>query len=75
MFCGEKTCKLKRKIIEYFLLKIFIYGRAKEPDEKKSKKEEQTLAELNSAHHRSQAKCQLVQTSDIKRIKLFLFAV
>ena len=32
-----------------------------------------TLEELNSAHRRSQAKCLLVQTSYIKRIKLFLF--
>ena len=41
---------------------------------KKSKEDEQTLEELNSAHRRSQAKCQLVQTSHIKRIKLFLFS-
>ena len=41
---------------------------------KKSKEDEQTLAELNSAHRRSQAKCQLAQTSYIKRIKLFLSA-
>ena len=40
---------------------------------KKSKEDEQTLEELNSAHRRSQAKCQLVKTSYIKRIKLFLF--
>ena len=43
----------------------------------KSKEDEQTLEELNSAHRRSQAKCQLVQTrvqtSYLKRIKLFLF--
>ena len=39
---------------------------------KKSKEDEQTLGELNSVHHRSQAKCQLVQTSDIKQIKLLL---
>ena len=32
---------------------------------KKSKEDEQTLAELSSAHRRSQAKCQLVQTSYI----------
>ena len=37
---------------------------------KDSKNDEQTLAELNSAHRRSQAKCQLVETSYIKRIKL-----
>ena len=43
--------------------------------EKKSKEDEQTLEELNSAHCHLQAKCQfnLVQTSYIKRIKLFLF--
>ena len=39
----------------------------------KSKVDEKTLKELNWAHRRSQAKCQLVQTSYIKRIKLFLF--
>ena len=33
-----------------------------------STEEEQTLAELTSAYRRSQAKCQLVQTSYIKRI-------
>ena len=31
------------------------------------------MEELNSAQRRSQAKCQLVQTSYIKRIKLILF--
>jgi len=40
---------------------------------KKSKEDEQTLAELNLAHGCLQAKCQLVQTSYIKLIKLFLF--
>ena len=40
---------------------------------KTDKEAEQTLAELNLAHRRSQAKCQLVQTSYIKLIKLFLF--
>ena len=40
---------------------------------KKSKEDEQNLAELNSAHRRSQAKCRLVQTSYI-RIELFLFS-
>ena len=38
----------------------------------KSKEDEQPLEELNSAHRRSKAKCQLVQTSYIKRFKLFL---
>ena len=41
---------------------------------KKSKEDEQTLEELNSAHRRLQAKCQLIQTSYIKQIKLFLFS-
>ena len=40
--------------------------------EKKSKEDEQTSEELNSAHRRSQVKHQSVQTSYIKRIKLFL---
>ena len=39
---------------------------------KNSKEDEQTLRELNSAHCRSQAKCQLVQTNYMKEIKLFL---
>ena len=60
--------------MDYFLLTIFIYGSAKTPDDENSKDDENTLAELNSAHRRSQVKCQLVQTSHIKRIKLFLFA-
>ena len=40
---------------------------------KKSKEDEKNLEELNSARRRSEAKCQVVQTSYIKRIKLFLF--
>ena len=40
---------------------------------KKSKEDEQSLEELNSAYRRSQAKCKFVQTSYIKRLKLFLF--
>ena len=40
---------------------------------KKSKEDEQTLEELNSAYRRSQAKRKLVQTSYIKQLKLFLF--
>ena len=73
MFCSKKVAK-KCKSIEYFHLAICLHGSAKIPDEKKSKEDEQTLAELYSAHRRSQGKCQLVQTSYIKRIKLFLLA-
>ena len=46
----------------------------KSDDKKKNCKEgKQTFEELNAAHRRSQAKCQLVQASYIKRIKLFFF--
>ena len=41
---------------------------------KKKKTGRENLEELNSSHRRSQAKCQLIQTSYIKRIKLFLFS-
>ena len=41
--------------------------------EKKSKDDEQNLEERNSARRRSQAKCQLVKTRQIKRIELLLF--
>ena len=41
---------------------------------KKSKEDEQTLEELNSAQRCSQAKGRLIQTSYIKRIKLLLFS-
>ena len=39
----------------------------------KSKEDEQTFEELNSAHRCLKAKCQLVQTNYMKGIKLFLF--
>ena len=63
---------MRTKMQKYFLLPMFIYGSAKQHDDKRED-DEQTLTELSSAHRRSQAKCQLVQTSYIKRIKLFLF--
>ena len=37
------------------------FCKCQKADEKKSKEDEQTLEELNSAHRRSQAKCQLVK--------------
>ena len=46
---------------------------AKKLMRKKSRKDEKTLEELNSAQCRLQAKCQLVQTTYIKRIKFFFF--
>ena len=63
----------KCKIIHCFDLTISISVRAKKLMRKNSKEDKQTLEELNSAHRCSQAKCQLVQTSYIKRIELFLF--
>ena len=54
-----------------FLQTIFIYGKyAQKPEEEKRKDFEQI--EFNSAHHHSQAKCQLVQTGYINlRINFF----
>ena len=45
----------------------------KADEKKKNREDEQTLEELNLARHCSQAKCQLVQTSYNKRVKLFFF--
>ena len=42
---------------------------------KKRKEDEQTLEESNSAHRRLQAKCQLIQTSYIKRFNCSCFAI
>ena len=42
---------------------------------KKSKEDKQTLGELSSGHRLSQAKCQLKQTTYIKRINFFLFPI
>ena len=60
-------------LFHYFHLTIFICGSAKKAAAEKKKyiEDEQTVAELNSVRRRSQ---HLVQTSYIKRIKLFLFA-
>ena len=58
--------------IELFPVAIFIYGSAKNPNEEKSK-EEQTLAELCSAHCRSQAECHLGQTSYISELNCSCF--
>ena len=55
---------------------MYIYSckcqRADEIGKKNSKEDEQTLKELNSAHCRSEAKCQLVQTNYMKQIIFFL---
>ena len=68
-----KKLQTKMQNIDCFCLTIFISVSAKKPMRKKSKEDEQTLEDRNSAHLRSQAKCQLKQTSYVKRIKLLLF--
>ena len=70
MFCGDKVTNLSAKNMDYFLLTIYIYGSGKKSDKKRkiSIEDEQTSAELSSAHRRLEAKCRLVQTSYIKRI-------
>ena len=55
----RKSCKLKCKIIDCFHLTIFISVSGKKLTRKeKSKEDEPILEEWNSAHRRSQAKCQ-----------------
>ena len=58
MLCGEKVANWTTKLLDYFLQTICIYLSAEKSCEKKSKEDKQTLAELSSAHGRSQAKCQ-----------------
>ena len=67
--------KLQGKMQNHRLLSSenIYFCKCQKADEKKSKEDEQTLEELNSAHRHSQSKCHSVQTSYIKRIKLFLF--
>ena len=59
MFWSEKSYKLKCKINDCFHLTMFISVNKKKKAKRESKLQ---LEELNSAHRRSQAKCQLIQT-------------
>ena len=52
---------------------IYFICKCQKADEKKSKEDKQTLEELNSAHHRSQAKRQSIQTSYIKQFNISCF--
>ena len=75
MFCSEKVGN-KNEIQKFWVFSsnnIYSWKCQKNLTRKKRKKNEQTLAEtqLIVVH---KAKCQLVETSYIKRIKLFLFA-
>ena len=54
---------------------MFIYESDKKPDERKSKEDEQTLAEWSCAHPVRKQNVSYLQTSYIERIKLFLFAI
>ena len=76
MFWSEK---LQAKMQNYwqFSSKNIYSCKCQRADAKKknSKEDEQTLKELNSAHCRAQAKCQLVQTNYMKQIKFFLVFV
>lgn len=64
-FCIGKKLQTK---IQKFLQKISIHQNCqKDLIRKKSKEGKQPLADLSSVHWLSQAKCQLVQTSDIKQ--------
>ena len=47
----------------YFALKILVESDRKPDVKTKSNEDEQTLADLSSAHRLSQTKCQLLQTS------------
>ena len=75
MFWSEK---LQTRMQNHWLFSsnnIYL-SKCQKTDEEKRKEDEQTLEELNSAYRRSQAKCKLVQTSYIKRLKLFfVFAI
>jgi len=72
MFCGEKAGNFVQKYRLFSSNNILPKRLIRR--EEKSKEDEQTSAELSSAHRRSQAKCQLIQTSYIKLIKLLLLA-
>ena len=77
MFRGEKVANLSAKISAIFFQQYIFMAVPKSliKKEKKSKEDEQTSAELSSAHRRLEAKCRQVQTSYIKRIKFLLLAI
>ena len=64
MFCSEKVANQNAKSLTIFIYNIYLW-KFQEACRERSKDGEQTLAELNSAHHRLQAKCQLVQTGTL----------
>ena len=48
------------------------FCKCQKTDEKKTEEDEQTQGRIKFALRHSQAKCQLIQTSHMKRMKLFL---
>ena len=77
MFCGEKVANqsAKKSAINFQQYIFTAVPKSLIRKEKKTKEDEQTSAELSSAHRRLQAKCRQVQTSYIKRIKFLLLAM
>ena len=73
VYCKNEYLTFSEINLTYLLGLYYYWYRASRLTRKKSKDDKQTLEELNLAHRRSQAKFQLLQTSYIKRIKLFLF--
>ena len=75
-FCRAMEGGLQDNQCVFRYLRSAIRGRKEtEVTEDEEVEDNQTLAELSSAHRCSQAKCHLVQTSYIKRNKLFFFAM
>jgi len=67
-----KSCKVKFFIQNYWLTAFFFQGRLKSLMRKKTKEDEQTVPNLSSAHQCFQAKYQLVQTTYIKQVFMFV---
>ena len=76
MLCGEKMQTKMQKYWVFSSTNIYLWKCQTawwQNWERMTSKLWQNWVQLIATHRRSQAKCQLVQTSYIKRIKLFLF--
>ena len=74
-YCFEVK-KLQTKMLNHWLFSsnnIYFCKCQNADEKKKSKEDEKTLEELNSAHRRSQAKCQLIQTGYINELNCSCF--
>ena len=72
---AAKNLQTKMKNYWQFSSKDFYLWKCQNTWWEKSIEREQFLAELSLAHRCLQAKCQLVQTRSIKKIKFFLLAI